>query len=422
MRQGPEIKDAQPAAPSAPATFPPLPARETTADARSAIVPPPEVPPAPVAVATTVGGFRGAFEFCRNFYPAKVEYLGLTFRCSEGAYMAAKFTDPAFQQRFCGLTGNEAKQLGKTKHPSYRKDWEAVKVSVMREVLASKFSDPKLQETLLATVGTELVEVNWWGDRFWGVCKGEGQNHLGRLLMELRDQFLSNQLQQPAPRAALAPTPQFRLVAHVGDLSQPRNPQGRSFEGSGLSVSQHPEAWTKIARLGGRETWLLHKANPSFYEVPWPVPPEIYAWCEAKGFIEPALRFRAEWEDSELEGLVFCDFDTLEEAQEEAEDLEAEIKEVQGWKLGPAGIAYCKAAFGVDSRIIHNEARDFAPMFWAESQGYDGCWWHETLDPINLSAPRGVIFQSKLDGWSKQVGEWDDECLEPSPDKLDDAT
>ena len=25
-----------------------------------------------------------------------------------------------------------------------------------------------------------------WGDRFWGVCSGRGQNMLGRILMEIR--------------------------------------------------------------------------------------------------------------------------------------------------------------------------------------------------------------------------------------------
>lgn len=29
-------------------------------------------------------------------------------------------------------------------------------------------------------------EGNTWGDKFWGVCDGEGENHLGKLLMEVR--------------------------------------------------------------------------------------------------------------------------------------------------------------------------------------------------------------------------------------------
>jgi predicted NAD-dependent protein-ADP-ribosyltransferase YbiA (DUF1768 family) len=29
-------------------------------------------------------------------------------------------------------------------------------------------------------------EGNTWNDRFWGVCRGSGLNHLGRILMEVR--------------------------------------------------------------------------------------------------------------------------------------------------------------------------------------------------------------------------------------------
>jgi predicted NAD-dependent protein-ADP-ribosyltransferase YbiA (DUF1768 family) len=35
----------------------------------------------------------------------------------------------------------------------------------------------------------ELVEYNYWGDLYWGVCRGEGENHLGRILMEIRSEI-----------------------------------------------------------------------------------------------------------------------------------------------------------------------------------------------------------------------------------------
>jgi predicted NAD-dependent protein-ADP-ribosyltransferase YbiA (DUF1768 family) len=35
-----------------------------------------------------------------------------------------------------------------------------------------------------------LIEENTWGDTFWGICKGQGENHLGRLLMQIRDELL----------------------------------------------------------------------------------------------------------------------------------------------------------------------------------------------------------------------------------------
>lgn len=56
----------------------------------------------------------------------------------------------------------------------------------MREVLKIKFSDPVLM-TKLTNVKGEIVEDNYWGDTFWGRCNGSGQNNLGKILMEIRD-------------------------------------------------------------------------------------------------------------------------------------------------------------------------------------------------------------------------------------------
>ena len=88
------------------------------------------------------------------------------------------------RERFLGLSGGRAKRLGRVE---LRSDWEEVKIEVMREVLRCKFSqNPDLKAKLIATGDAELIEGNNWNDRFWGVCRGVGQNHLGRLLMELR--------------------------------------------------------------------------------------------------------------------------------------------------------------------------------------------------------------------------------------------
>jgi hypothetical protein len=32
-----------------------------------------------------------------------------------------------------------------------------------------------------------LIEGNTWGDTFWGVCNGVGENNLGKTLMNVRE-------------------------------------------------------------------------------------------------------------------------------------------------------------------------------------------------------------------------------------------
>jgi predicted NAD-dependent protein-ADP-ribosyltransferase YbiA (DUF1768 family) len=54
-------------------------------------------------------------------------------------------------------------------------------------VLAKFVAHPDLRAKLLATGERPLVEGNHWGDRFWGVCDGQGENWLGRILVRVRD-------------------------------------------------------------------------------------------------------------------------------------------------------------------------------------------------------------------------------------------
>jgi len=85
---------------------------------------------------------------------------------------------------FLGCTPGQAKRRGRT--VPMRPKWESVKVETMRGLLAQKFSQGTELGNRLAALGGAIVEENSWGDTFWGVCNGVGENWLGRLLMEQR--------------------------------------------------------------------------------------------------------------------------------------------------------------------------------------------------------------------------------------------
>lgn len=71
-----------------------------------------------------------------------------------------------------------------------RRDWEEVKLDIMYELLKCKFDqNPSLKEKLINTGDRLLVEGNDWHDTYWGVCNGKGSNHLGKLLMKLREEY-----------------------------------------------------------------------------------------------------------------------------------------------------------------------------------------------------------------------------------------
>ena len=57
------------------------------------------------------------------------------------------------------------------------------------DLALSRFADPELRRVL--ATGDALVEGNAWNDTFWGVCRGRGQDHLGRLLEGVREKFVA---------------------------------------------------------------------------------------------------------------------------------------------------------------------------------------------------------------------------------------
>ena len=121
-----------------------------------------------------------------NFYLVPITYEGMKFASVEHAYQSAKTLDPTERIRFTSplLTAGQAKRLGRK--VTIRSDWENEKLNVMETLLRIKFTNPLLASALLRTIPHDLIEGNDWGDRFWGVCKGKGENHLGKLLMKIR--------------------------------------------------------------------------------------------------------------------------------------------------------------------------------------------------------------------------------------------
>ncbi len=131
--------------------------------------------------------FRGKFDFLSNMYAATFEWDGRTYRNSEAAFQSAKSLDPSVRDEFSEMTGVVAKREGKK--VKLRGDWESVKDDIMEEVVRAKFSqNPDLLQRLIDTGDMELTEGNRWHDRYWGVdlLTGEGENHLGIILMKVR--------------------------------------------------------------------------------------------------------------------------------------------------------------------------------------------------------------------------------------------
>lgn len=150
----------------------------------------------------TENGFRDEFFFLSNFYeaPVVIEYQGrqFTLKTGEHVFQGMKIAAALHPERNlealarleAAPTPGKAKYWGRSIRINTVK-WDSMSLSCMKRSLDLKFTQyPDLMKKLLETGDLELVEYNDWNDQLWGVNQqtGEGQNQLGRLLMELRTQ------------------------------------------------------------------------------------------------------------------------------------------------------------------------------------------------------------------------------------------
>jgi ribA/ribD-fused uncharacterized protein len=141
-----------------------------------------------------IAGFFNEFRFLSNFYFAKVKFDEVEYESVEHAYQALKAEDRAEHDYVASRPTAKAAKAAAYKIKTFRQDWDEVKLSIMERLVLSKFSNNSdLRNFLILTHPYELEETNTWGDTFWGVCNGEGENHLGKILMRVRERFLDNE-------------------------------------------------------------------------------------------------------------------------------------------------------------------------------------------------------------------------------------
>lgn len=130
--------------------------------------------------------FRGPKAFLSNFHPAPVYYDGVLYDTVEHAFQAAKTLNLEDRNiiQSC-VTPGKAKRAGRA--VNLRKDWNDVRVNIMKELVFQKFFMYLKLAQALTSIEGEIAEENEWGDTFWGTCDGVGENNLGKILMAVRD-------------------------------------------------------------------------------------------------------------------------------------------------------------------------------------------------------------------------------------------
>lgn len=125
---------------------------------------------------------------------------GILILSSEALYQACRFPlNPEIQNLIIGQKSPmTAKMISRKYNHLTRSDWERVKIKVMRWCLEVKLSQnwDLFSKVLIDTKNKPIVEFSR-KDKIWGAMdigngKLEGVNALGRLLMELRENYIKS--------------------------------------------------------------------------------------------------------------------------------------------------------------------------------------------------------------------------------------
>lgn len=127
--------------------------------------------------------------FLSNFFRAPILIGSVEWPTSEHYYQANKtlVVDERDMVRRCP-TPKEAKFAGY--HVTLRADWDEVKEAYMLEGLRAKFSQYSyLRWNLVNGTGDKPLHEDSPWDKYWGYAGGKGQDRLGILLMQVREEL-----------------------------------------------------------------------------------------------------------------------------------------------------------------------------------------------------------------------------------------
>jgi N-glycosidase YbiA len=129
-----------------------------------------------------------------NFSPHPIELAGENWATVEHYYQAQKFLGTKFEDLMVQIqtapTPAIAAQIGRNLEYQPHADWANRKREVMYLAVSQKFiTHLSIQQILLETDNAEIIEDSPV-DYFWGCgIEKNGSNHLGRILMEVRDRL-----------------------------------------------------------------------------------------------------------------------------------------------------------------------------------------------------------------------------------------
>ncbi|MBO9428824.1 hypothetical protein [Sulfitobacter sp. R18_1] len=197
---------------------------------------------------------------------------------------------------------------------------------------------------------------------------------------------------------------EFDEAWHVGDMDVSKR-DVTGYEADLLSVSYTPASWRKIAKLSG-DLWKLERSDSTpvrlldahaFHDNHWHRS-SFTSWGVMQNLIKNTTIFIASWHDDEMDTEMSQCFETMEELEQEHDPEDVDIQQrylafvLTDKALEKYGLIRNGSQFNLDYAFV-----DYARTKLMNQLDVDGIYWDDEFDPLRYSAPRGGIFNERLD-------------------------
>lgn len=138
--------------------------------------------------------------FLHPYYSYKVKYKEIEYCCIWVALLSQKFKEVEIQKEFANFTLEEAiinnQKYEKLKSYNW-KEWNNRKYNIMEKLYKYRlYTDEVAMQKLLDTKTQNIEFCLNPNEYFWGVYEEQGENNIGRILMNIRDEkFHKNKLE-----------------------------------------------------------------------------------------------------------------------------------------------------------------------------------------------------------------------------------
>lgn len=149
--------------------------------------------PTYVTSSNKIDNFSGKYGFLSMEFPCEFFMDAIKFKTATAAYYAQKTTDINAWNKFARLNPNKARQ--KASLLPNTDLWEENRYNYLYKANKAKFDNsPLLKDQLCETNGKLLLNKVPYKEEYLGIFNGSGKNMLGKVLMQLRNEYIKEKM------------------------------------------------------------------------------------------------------------------------------------------------------------------------------------------------------------------------------------